>query len=99
MAWEAIETAPKDGTRFLAAQDGEVYVAKYDTSTVPPALVFRQHRNHVRRQIVYELINNELWSKPINQPWQEQFEHIWRVETRGFKFHPTYWMPYEEPPQ
>lgn len=34
--WQPIETAPKDGGRFLACQDGELYVAHYTTNDKPP---------------------------------------------------------------
>src|SRR5690242_15859950 len=93
----------KDGRKFFAAQDGEVYVAKYVTDTVPPQIVFRQHRNRVDRRYYYANLDLGFIGFPARisrmEPVTEEFEHIWRTETRGFVFNPTHWASYEEPPK
>lgn len=91
----------KDGRRFLTLQDGEIYVARWYTEHPgPPMLVFRQHRNRIDRH--YRYVDIELdgqmvrASVPVDQPWKETMEHVWRTETRGFVFRPELWACLEE---
>lgn len=96
--WRPFETAPKDGTQFLAFQDGEVYAARYtDDPGVPPRLVFRTHSlftEEKHRIITAEMDGQKVKAKvEIGQPWTETFRHDWTFWTRGFDFKPTMWAP------
>ncbi len=91
--WSSMANAPKDRP-FLARQDGEIYVAKY-TDEKTPRLRFRKHGRRV--ESIYKIIRVVDDGKkveaqiPINQPWNEYFEHRWIMWTRGFEFAPTEW--------
>lgn len=93
----------KDGRRLLALQNGELFVIRYDTSTLPPVLTFRYHRNRVDRHFHYcqldfgGLIGFEA-QIPLGQPWREEFESIWLPKLRGFQFAPQWWSEYFEVP-
>lgn len=92
--WQDMSTAPKDGTEFLALQDGEIYVARY---TKQGELSWRTHTR--REPASYRQIDTEMDGQPvralvpINEPWPEYFEHHWTTWTRGFDFKPTGWLP------
>jgi hypothetical protein len=47
--WQPIETAPKDGTWFLALQDGDIYPCEWDAERAdegPPREGWYDHFNH-----------------------------------------------------
>lgn len=99
--WRAISEAPKDGTRFLAWQNGEVYEARF-TEENTPRLCFRTHDLFVseRYRIVETLMDGELVKAhvPVEKPWTEEFQHKWTLWTKGFEFEPTHFMPLPSPP-
>lgn len=98
--WLPLSHLINDGKPFLAWQEGEIYVGSFTDERIP-RLVFRQHRNRVDRHYRYVDIEFEgkivKASVPVDQPWKEQMEHVWRTETRGFTFNPQYFARYEEP--
>jgi len=94
----------KDGRRFLAAQNGELLVCKYDTSTVPPSLCFRHRRNRVDRKYRYGTVTMdgetfEAQVLPSNESYPETFETIWLTKLRGFDFAPQWWAILDEVPK
>lgn len=95
-AWRPIETGPRDGSSFLAYQDGEIFVAKYTTES-QPRLCRRVHELDTKRQ--YRCVVAEMDGEPaealvpINQPWEEEYRHDWSLWSRGFDFKPTHWAP------
>jgi hypothetical protein len=97
--WQPIETAPKDGTRFIARQDGEIYEARYSKEM---NLMFRIHALRVESK--HRIVAAEMDGKtvraevPVEQPWPETFRHDWCFWTRGFEFRPKHWMPLPSPP-
>ena len=100
--WQPIETAPKDGTRFLAAQNGEVYEARY-TDDPKPRLTFRTHFLFVeeRHRVITTTLDGRTVEAKVEteKPWTETFRHDWTLWTRGFDFNPTHWMPLPEAPK
>lgn len=90
-------TAPTDGTPFLAVQDRELYVAKYDQHG---RLMFRTHELRVAsvHRIVDAVMDDQLVKAkvPVEEPWTETYEHNWTIWTRGFDFRPTHWCPVPE---
>lgn len=99
--WRPIETAPRDGTPFLATQGGEVYVAAY-VGSEPRRIAFRTHQLRVeskRRVIDAEMDGEPVKAEvPVEQPWPEKFHHDWCYWTRGFDFKPTHWHHIDAPP-
>lgn len=100
--WQPIETAPRDGTRFLAGQGGEVYEARYDDNK-SPRLCFRTHSlfTEEKHRIISAVMDGrEVKAKvETDTPWKETFRHDWTYWTRGFDFKPTHWMPLPESPK
>lgn len=98
--WKPIETAPRDGTPFLAAQGQEVYMASWRDEG--RALAFLQHSLRVEskhRVIWVELDGQKVEAHvPIEKPWFEEYKHYWCYWTDGFEFKPTHWAPIERPP-
>lgn len=92
-----MSTAPVDGTPFLAYQEQEFYVAKFDEAG---RLMFRTHRLFVGEK--HRIIDATLDGRPvkayvrIDEPWDEGFEHVWTFWTAGFSFKPTHWSPLPE---
>lgn len=100
MNWLPFATLPDsykaDGRRFLTLQAGELFVARYDRSTLPPILTFRYHRNRVDRRYLYGPItmNGETFDAqvlPTGEKYAETWESVWLVKMRGFEFAPEKW--------
>ncbi len=90
----------KDGRQFLAWQSGELFVARFDQSTIPPALTFRYHRNRVDRHyrfvsLDFGMIGFDM-QIPIDKPWPETWESVWVRKLTNFTFNPQQWAAYNE---
>ena len=100
--WEGIDSAPRDGSVFLAYQDGEIYAARYSADPTP-RLCFRTHSLRVMSRYLVKTVEidggNVEAHIPVGKPWPEVFEHHWCFWTRGFEFAPTHWHPKPEPPK
>lgn len=95
MAWQPIESAPKDGSWFLAWQDGEIYHASYDIKG-PPRLMWRTHQlwnPQTYRIIDVELDGEATEARVLVSEGPEEFKHQSTFWTLGFDFAPTLWMP------
>ena len=92
--WKPFKTAPRTGKPFLAAQDGEIYVAKYSGRT---RLCFRTHSLFVgeKHRLVDAIMDGKKVKArvEIDKPWVEEFQHNWTFWTAGFAFRPTLWAP------
>jgi hypothetical protein len=84
-ALQPIETAPRDGTTFLALnQDGEFHVAMID-----------EHGRFCRRT------HQQRWSQSFSIEDGRQiltsehfhFDTHWSLWTKGYEFEPTHWSP------
>ena len=101
MDWQPIETAPKDGTAFLAWISGLPYAAKYnehgrfiwywhsDTAEGPG------HRIH---NITLDGEEKRLLEETISRgPAKYEVRGLLWVD--GFDDNPTYWTPLNKPPE
>lgn len=96
--WQTIEAAPKDGTRFMSLQDGEIYHTAYDKHK---RIMFRIHSLHEPKTYAYvkaKYQGKEVEAKHLIEEGEETFEHNWCFWTRGFEFKPTHWTPLPKPP-
>ncbi len=96
--WQPIETAPKDGTEFLAKQDGEIYHAKFQADG---RFVFRTHtlwepREHRLIKVKVEVDGEGVDAQVLPNEGPVEFLHSWTYWTRGGNFWPTHWMPMPE---
>jgi hypothetical protein len=104
MTWQKfpVPDSHKDGRRLLALQNGELWVIRYDQSTLPPALTFRYHRNRVDRHFRYVHLDFGLIGFeaqiPMGQPWKSEFESVWLTKLTGFQFNPQWWSEYFSDP-
>ena len=100
--WQLIETAPKDGSVFLALNhDTEVFPAKYYTDRKPAQIAYRtcQQRfpeKHTKMALAdgsYGWVRDEDFAKE-----NEGFDCHWSFWQAMYEFKPTHWMPLPEPP-
>ena len=93
-AWLPIDTAPKDGTAFLALNvDREIWVARY-AAEARPRLTFRT--NHLRTPetfIIHEINGKRLLERIESANDVETWDSHWTIWTRGYTFAPTDWAP------
>jgi len=98
MEWQDIETAPKDGRRFLALNhDGEVWVCRFskDGRLCYRTNTLRESTVHVERELAD---GTRGWVRD-DARGKEQWFSSWTMWSRGYDFAPTMWIGFEEPPQ
>ena len=99
MKWQPIETAPKDGTTFLALNhDREVWAAKidkYGRALFRTNALSEPRRYEIVRHNGEELLREDKQYAKDNEHWASN----WTIWTRGYEFKPTHWMPLPPPPE
>jgi hypothetical protein len=89
--WQPIETAPRDGTPFVALNaDLECHVAKFDDD----GRMCR--RSHQQRFAQTHIVRGD---DKILKDEQFSFDTSWSLWTRGYDFEPTHWQPLPSPPK
>lgn len=86
--WRLIETAPKDGTPFLALIGGIPYKARYDEHGI---FIWYMHSNHANGASyrVHEINGVEMLEKTKDEEYDYRpTTMIWK---RGFNDTPTHW--------
>lgn len=96
--WQPIETAPKDGTPFVALNhDLEIWAARYDDIG---RISYRQNYRYEPRSFTIvnhygeELMREDKEFADKNECWRND----WVFWSRLYDFSPTHWMPLPAPP-
>jgi len=94
--WMPIETAPKDGTIFIAFIDGLPYKAKYDEWG---RFTWYIHHNRAGRGRCYQKheIDGKELLEILDEGEDDNYEVTGILWSRGFDYQPTGWIP--APPQ
>ena len=97
MDWQPIETAPKDGTPFLAWISGLPYAAKYDEDG---RFIWYWHSDTAfgPSYQIHTIDGKRLLeeTKPQDPHKFEVQGHLW---VNGFDDNPTFWTPLDKPPE
>ncbi len=95
--WRLIETAPKDGTPFLAWISGLPYAAKYDKDG---RFIWYWHTDMAcgPSYIIHDVDGKRLLEETRPQD-PHDFQIIGHLWVNGFDDTPTYWMPITDPPK
>lgn len=90
--WQPFDTAPRDGTIFLAMNhDREAWVATYITKEGPPRLAYRTNgRRESKRYRIHEIDGKRLMEELESS---ESWDSAWTYWSRGYEFKPTHWTP------
>lgn len=96
--WLPIDSAPKDGTAFLAVNhDGELWLSKFDKYG---RIMFRTNqRREPRSFLIHHIDGKKLLEEDEeyaarNEAWCSD----WTYWSRLYEFAPTHWMPLPPPP-
>lgn len=99
MGWQTIDSAPRDGTPFLALNhDCEVWVARADRED-PQRWVFRKNELLEPRAFRVHHIGGKELLEQYDDGRREEWRSVWCYWTRGYKFSPTHWLVLPAPPQ
>lgn len=94
MNWKPIETAPRDGTKFLALVGEAIYVAEYDGKM----FVWYSHSNKASgRHYKILQIDGVEYQKEITPAQEPNYQVCGHIYIRGFKDEPTMWTELELP--
>lgn len=97
--WRPIETAPKDGSVFLALNhDREVWASKINKDG---RTLFRSNGRYEPKRYEHVIVDGETLLREDKEfaAKHEAWRSDWTIWTRLYEFKPTHWMPLPEPPQ
>lgn len=88
--WETIDSAPRDGSKFLTLIGGIIYLGKYDKHA---RFIWYMHLNRAPGSYykVHEIDDKKLLEEIKSREYDYQPSGVcWK---RGFQDKPTHWMP------
>lgn len=95
--WQLIETAPKDGSLFIAKIGGAIYAAYYDKDD---RFCWVMHSNKASGRIYKkEIIDGVEFQKEITPEGEADYQPERKIWIRGFKDKPTHWIPLPKLPE
>lgn len=99
--WQPIESAPKDGTVFLALNhDREVFASKYIEGDGTPRIAYRTNQQSFPERFTLRTVEGEsLWIRDEEFAKREaHFDSHWSYWQSMYEFKPTHWLNLPNPP-
>ena len=93
--WQPIETAPKDGTRFIAKIGNAIYAAYYRDDSFRWIMHLNQASGRSYKKVVIDGIEYQQELMPEGERNYQPQALIW---LGGFEDKPTHWLPLPELP-
>ena len=88
--WQSIETAPKDGTRFIAKIGEAIYAAYYNNGRFCWIMHSNQSAGRIYQKINIDGID---YQKEIQPEKEANYQPEAKIWVKGFEDKPTHWMP------
>ncbi len=93
--WQPIETAPKDGTKFIAKIGNAIYAAYYKDDQ----FIWIMHANKAPGRIYSKkTIGGIEYQQEIRPEAERDYQPEGKIWMKGFKDKPSHWMPLPKPP-
>lgn len=95
MKWQPIETAPKDGTKFIAKIGHAIYAAYDDDGR----FCWIMHANQAAgRRYTKKIIDGIEYQQELAPEAERDYQPQGNIWIKGFEDKPTHWMPLPKPP-
>lgn len=88
--WKTIETAPRDGTKFIALIGNAIYAAYYSDDR----FCWIMHSNQASGRVYQKkVIDGIEYQKEIQAAGEANYQPQGKIWVKGFDDKPTHWMP------